>query len=711
MNATRAIVQSEAAECGLACLAMIAAHHGQAIGLRELRRRYPMSLKGAHLGQLIDTAAQLGLQGRPLRLELDELEQLRTPCILHWDLNHFVVLTRVRGERVSMLDPAVGERRLSRAEVSRHFTGVALELAPCEGFERAPPPPALPLRQLVGRVRGLWRSLALLFGLSAALQVFVLVAPFFMQGVIDQVLVASDRDLLAVLGLAFAASVVFQAAIGVLRGWAVVHLSTALGLQWNGNVFRHLLRLPMGFFGKRHLGDVVSRMGSVHSIQHALSTSFVEAFIDGLMAAVTLVMLLVYSWKLALVTLCAVAAYLALRTAAFAAMRDGTERQLIAAARQQSYLLESVRGLQSLKLAGREAAREAGYANLMHETSNREVWLARLGLGFNGVNQLLFGFERVLVIWLGAGMAMDNVFSVGMLIAYLSYKDQFSGRVAALIDKGVELRMLRLHGERLADIVLEPPEREAPARAQRALPADASIEVQGLSYRYAEGEPWVLRDCALRIAAGESVAIVGASGCGKTTLVRLMLGLAVPQEGAVRVGGQDIAAIGLRAYRAMLGVVMQDDQLFAGSIADNIAFDEDADAARVEEAARLACVHEDIAAMPMGYHSLIGDMGSSLSGGQKQRIVLARALYRRPAILFLDEATSHLDVRSERLVNQAIAGLALTRVVIAHRPETIASADRVLVMDGGRIVEEYRPQERVLALAERREPATAGAPR
>ncbi|KRD31533.1 ABC transporter [Lysobacter sp. Root916] len=711
MNAKRAIVQSEAAECGLACLAMIAAHHGYAVGLRELRRRYPMSLKGAHLGQLIDTAAQLGLQGRPLRLELDELQRLRMPCILHWDLNHFVVLTRVRGERVSVLDPALGERSLTRAEVSRHFTGVALELSPGVAFERAPAPPALPLRQLIGRVRGLWRSLALLFGLSAALQVFVLIAPFFMQGVIDQVLIASDRDLLAVLGLAFAASVVFQAAIGALRAWAVVHLSTALGLQWNGNVFRHLLRLPMSYFGKRHLGDVISRLGSVHSIQRALSTSFVEAFIDGLMAAATLVMLLVYSWKLALVTLLTVAAYLALRTAAFPAMRDGTERQLIAGARQQSYLLESVRGLQSLKLAGREAGRAAAYANLMHATSDREVWLARLGLGFNGINQLLFGFERVLVIWLGAGMAMDNLFSVGMLIAYLSYKDQFSARVAGLIDKGVELRMLRLHGERLADIVLEPPEREARERAQAAVPADGAIEVDGLGYRYADGEPWVLRDCALRIGAGESVAIVGASGCGKTTLVKLMLGLAVPQEGTVRVGGQDIAAIGLRDYRATLGVVMQDDQLFAGSIADNIAFEEDADPARVEQAARLACVHEDIVAMPMGYHSLIGDMGSSLSGGQKQRIVLARALYRRPSILFLDEATSHLDVHSERLVNQAIAGLALTRVVIAHRPETIASADRVLVMERGRIVEEYRPQERVLALAERREPAPAGAPR
>ncbi|MBT2750230.1 MULTISPECIES: peptidase domain-containing ABC transporter [unclassified Lysobacter] len=714
MNSKHSIVQSEAAECGLACLAMIAAHHGQHLGLRELRGRFPLSLKGANLSRLIEVAGQLGLQARPLRLELDELDQLRTPCILHWDLNHFVVLARVRGARATVLDPAAGERTLSLAEVSKHFTGVAMELSPVAGFERVAAPPTIALSQLTGRVTGLWRSLGLLLGLSAALQVFVLVAPFFMQGVVDQVLVSADRDLLTVLGLAFAASVLFQAGIGLLRGWAVVYLSTRLGLQWMGNVFHHLLRLPMNFFGKRHLGDIVSRMGSVQSIQRTLSTSFVEAIIDGLMTVATLAMLLIYSWKLAGLTLLAVALYLGLRVLAFRAMRDGTEQQLIAAARQQSFLLESIRGMQSLKLSGREASREAGYGNLMNESLNRDVWLANLGLKFSGVSQLIFGLERVAVIWIGAKLAMDNVFSVGMLIAYLSYKDQFSGRVSGLIDKGMELRMLRLHGERLADIVLEAPEPQtaprtlAPAADAAAIATD--IDVRGLSYRYAEGEPWVLRDCNLRVAEGESVAIVGASGCGKTTLIKLMLGLTTPGEGAIAVGGHDIGKLGLRAYRGMIGVVMQDDQLFAGSIAENIGFDDDCDPARVEAAARLAGVHEDIVAMPMGYHGLIGDMGSSLSGGQKQRLILARALYRQPRILFLDEATSHLDVHSERLVNQAVAGLALTRVIIAHRPDTIASADRVLVMADGRIVEEYRPADRVRNLGERwREAASKGA--
>lgn len=702
-----AILQSESSECGLASLAMVAGFHGQKIKLRELRQRFPLSLKGANLSRLIAIASQLGFQTRPLRLELEELPQLKAPCILHWDLNHFVVLIKAGKKKVAILDPAFGRRELTYKDVSDHFTGVALELTPGVEFKPQQAAPSVSARQLTGRVSGLWRSLALILALSVALQVFVVLAPFFMQWVVDQVLVSADRDLLVVLGLGFGLVLLLQVGIGLLRGWAVVYLSSRLGLQWIGNVFAHLLKLPLDFFEKRHLGDVVSRMGAVQAIQRTLTTSFVEALIDGLMAMVTLGMMLVYSWKLALVTLLAVALYLGIRAIAFRPVRSGTEQQLVAAARQQSHLLESIRGMQSLKVSGKEALREGVYQNLMTETVNREVGLAKLGLGFNSASQLVFGIERIAVIWIGAVLALQNVFSVGMLIAYLAYKDQFAGRVSGLIDKWVEFRMLRLHGERLADIVLAAPETDAASGFETALPDSASLEVRALSFRYAEGEPWVLQDCSFTVAAGESLAIVGASGCGKTTLVKLMLGLLAPTSGSIESGGQDIRKLGLRNFRGMVGAVMQDDQLFAGSVADNIAFGEEGpDFGRIEGAARLAAIHDEIAAMPMGYHSLIGDMGTTLSGGQKQRVILARALYRNPRILVLDEATSHLDVERERIVNDAVRQLELTKIIIAHRPETIASADRVLVMHGGRIMQELRPQISSQA-AEKSEPLHA----
>lgn len=685
------VTQSEAAECGLACLAMVASHYGNRIGLRELRRRHSLSLKGATLAQLMDIAGKLGFMCRPLRLDLEHLVELQLPCILHWDLTHFVVLTHVRKCSVTVHDPAFGKRDLPLEEFSRHFTGIALELSPTADFRPSPSPPAIAISQLTGKASGLWRSLALIFSLSIALQVFVLLAPFFMQWTVDHVLIAADRELLTVIGLGFGLALLLQVAIGAVRGWAVIHLSSRLGLQWTGNVFSHLIRLPLDFYEKRHLGDITSRMGSVQAIQRTLTTSFVEALIDGLMAVVTLGMMLLYSWKLALVTMLAVGMYLVLRALSFHMLRSGTEQQLIAAAHQQTHLLESIRGVQSIKVAGRETLRRSGYYNLMNETVNRDVWLARFGLAFGSTNQLIFGIERIAVIWIGAVLAMENVFSVGMLIAYLAYKDQFAQRIGGLIDKWMEFRMLRLHGERLSDIVLTQPEAGEADGGAEGLPAQLRIEVEGLGFRYASGEPWVLRDCSMVIEPGESVAIVGASGCGKSTLVKLLLGLLPPTEGQIRVGGLPLAKIGTEHYRRVIGAVMQDDQLFAGSINDNIAFeDEGLDEARVQAAAKLAAVHDDIAAMPMGYNSLVGDMGTTLSGGQKQRVMLARALYRRPQLLFLDEATSHLDVERERLVNDAVRQLDLTRVIIAHRPETIASADRVLVMHAGAIAQELR---------------------
>ncbi len=689
-----AIVQSEAAECGLACLAMIASAHGNRIGLRELRRRHPLSLKGASLAQIISIAERMDLMSRPLRLDLEHLGKLQLPCILHWDLNHFVVLARVGKRGLTVLDPARGKRTMPLEEFSRHFTGVALELTPGTEFARAAPARTVSLSQLTGKITGLWRAIGLVLVLSLALQVFVLLAPFFMQWIVDHVLIAADRDLLTVLGVGFLLALLLQVAIGLLRGWAVIHLASRLGLQWTANVFSHLLKLPLDFYEKRHLGDITSRMGSVQAIQRTLTTSFMEALIDGLMAVVTLAMMLLYSWKLALITLLAVVIYTAGRILAFRPLRSSTEQQLVAAARQQSHLLESIRGAQSIKVAGRESRRRSGYFNLLNDTVNRDVTLARFGVAFSGTNQLIFGVERIAVVWIGALLAMQSIFSVGMLIAYLAYKDQFAQRMAGLIDKWMEFRMLRLHCERLSDIVLTEPER-IDSSTPATQPTSMLLEVDGVGFRYSPDEPWVIRNLSMTIEPGESVAVVGASGCGKTTLVKLLLGLLVPTEGEIRLGGVPLARMGLESYRSLIGAVMQDDQLFAGSISDNISFEDDGvDDQRVRTVAELAAVHGDISAMPMGYSSLIGDMGTTLSGGQKQRVILARALYRQPSLLLLDEATSHLDVACEKQVSDAVRRLELTRVIIAHRPETIASADRVLVMHAGAIVQEMRPPAR-----------------
>jgi ATP-binding cassette subfamily B protein RaxB len=684
------VLQSEAAECGLACLAMIASWHGLKTDLPNLRRRFSLSLKGCSAADLLRLAERLQLNARAVRAELDQLPQLQLPCVLHWDLNHFVVLSEVGARHVVIHDPAHGVRRMSLDEASRHFSGVALELSPAVGFTPREERQRVSLSALLGPITGLKRSLLQIFTLALALEGFMLLSPFLLQWVVDGVLVSADRELLVTLGVGFGLLVLIQVATGAIRSWAVLYLSASLNLQWLSNVFAHLLRLPVAWFEKRHTGDVWSRFGAVQQMQRTLTTSFIEALLDGLLVVVTLAVMLVYSARLSTIALGAVAAYALLRWAFFRPLRDATEEALVHDAKKSSHFLESLRGVQAIKLHNRQADRRSRFMNLVIDAMNADLATRKLELAFGVLNKTLFGLERVIVVWVGALLVLDHHLSVGMLFAFIAYKEQFALRFSALVDKTVELKMLGLQGERLADIVLAAPEREDDAPARNA-DASARIELQGVQFAYSDTEAPVLKGLNLAIEPGESVAIAGPSGCGKTTLLKLILGIHAPQAGELRIGGKSLAQFGLSAWRDRVGTVMQDDQLFAGSIADNISFfDAQADLAWVQQCAGLASVHDEIESMPMGYDTLVGEMGASISGGQKQRILLARALYKRPQILLLDEATSALDVDRERLVNQAVKQLQLTRIIVAHRPETLASASRVIMLHEGRVAHDLR---------------------
>ena len=682
------ILQTEAAECGLACLAMVAGAHGLHTDLATLRQRFSLSLKGATLADLVRMAESLQLHSRALRAEMDEIRQLQLPCVLHWDMNHFVVLVAVKGEELLIHDPARGARRIKLEDASRHFTGVVLELTPAGGFAPADEKRHVTVRQLLGPVTGLKRSMGQILLLALALEAFVLFNPFLMQWVVDSVLVSGDRDLLTTLGIGFVLLVLVQVATAAARSWAVLVLSVTLNLQWVVNVFAHLLRLPVGWFEKRHAGDIWSRFGSVQHIQRTLTTSFIEAILDGALVLLTLAMMALYSLTLTAIAIAAVVGYAGMRWLFFRPLREASEEALVFEAKQASHFLESLRGVLAVKLFNAQADRQSRYASLVVDTMNAQITVRKLELWATVAHRFLFGLERVAVVWAGAWLVMDSRLSLGMLFAFFAYKETFAARVSGLIDKAVELKMLRLQGERLADIVMTAPEQDTAQPPRTLVP---SVELRGVSFRYAEGEADVLQNINLRIEPGESVAIVGPSGCGKSTLLKLMLGLHEPTEGEVLVGGLPLARVGLQAWRDQVGVVMQEEPLFSGSVADNICFfAPQPDLAWLQQCARVAAVHDDIEAMPMGYNTLIGDMGAALSGGQKQRILLARALYKRPQILLLDEATSSLDVDRERLVNHAIRQLALTRVIVAHRPETIASAGRVIALQDGRVTQDLR---------------------
>jgi ATP-binding cassette, subfamily B, bacterial CvaB/MchF/RaxB len=687
------MLQTEATECGLACIAMIAAYHGHRTDIAALRRRFAPSLKGVTLRTLIDTADRLELESRPLRVEIEHLSRLRMPCVLHWRFNHFVVLKSVSTRGVEIHDPAQGERRVSLDTVSDAFTGVALELWPGPEFRPRDERRAIRLRELTGPVTGLRRALARILLLALALEVFAILNPLLMQWVIDHVLPAGNRELLATLALGFALLVLLHQGTATLRAWVIMHLGTLMSLQWQAGVFTRLLRLPVAWFERRHPGDTISRFRSIEQIRRSLTTSFIEAIADGVMTVITLAVIFWYSAALSLICVGAVAVYALMRWLTFRPLRLASREQLVHAARQESHFLETVRGVRAVRLCSREPERRSHWLALLGEQVNAGLRAEKLHIGCRFAHGIVFGLENVAVIWLGATLVLDTQLTAGMLIAFVAYKNQFTERVAALIDRTVELRMLRVHADRLADIMLSDTEaaEEHSAGAAAASPRDATIRLEGVRFRYAPHESWILDGIDLDIEAGETVAIVGPSGCGKSTLLSLMLGLNRPDAGRVLIGEIDITRQGPAAARQTIGSVLQDDPLFAGSIADNISFfDGESDPERVAHCADLAGLAADIAALPMGYDTFVGHMGSVLSSGQKQRLLLARALYRRPRILLLDEATSHLDLERETAVNAALARLGLTRVIVAHRPESIAGADRLVVLAGGRIVQTIR---------------------
>lgn len=684
---TPVILQNEVAECGLASLAMVAGRFGHEVDLFALRRRFPITTKGMTLKMVIQAAEQLELNARALRLELADLSRLRCPAILHWDMNHFVVLTRVRRNRITIHDPARGVVHLSPEEFSQHFTGIALELSPSPRFEPKREVQTVGLTSLWRSSTGLLGSLGQVLVLALAIQVFALVLPYFMQLVVDQVVVSNDRQLLWALAVGFGLLTVIKVGTEALRSWAVTYVSTSLNLQLSGNLFTHLLKLPLEYFQKRHIGDIQSRFGSLNQVRALLTNGFVEGLIDGVMMLTTLALMLVYSPQLALVAVAAVALYGICRALLYQPLRQGTMDSIVKRARTDSVFLESLRAMLPIKVFGREAERRELWQNHHAHALNSDVRVARLGIAFQSLQGLMAGLEHVLLITLGAFAVLEQSLSLGMLMAFLSYRQQFSAKCQMLIDKVLEYRMLGVHLERLADIIYTAPEADLDGNGF-SLPCRGQITLENVGFRYGEGEPWLFRNVNLSVAAGECVAFAGRSGQGKTTLMKLMMGLLTPTEGRVLIDGVDIRKVGLRHYREVCAAVMQDDRLVSGSIRDNISFqDPAADHQRIARCAADACILDDIQRMPMNFESLVGDMGAALSGGQHQRLLLARALYTQPRVLFLDEATSALDLGTQQRVNDNMKRLGVTRVMVAHRQETLAMADRIIDLSQPRPLE------------------------
>lgn len=672
------IHQTESSECGIACLAMVFGHYGKSIDLFSLRQQFNISSRGATLYSIRTIAVQMGMTARALSLDLNELNVLRRPCILHWNFNHFVVLVSVKRNGFVLHDPARGRIIVSKAEASKCFTGIALELWPGSTFRRERVKKRLNLVTLINSIHGIKGALLKIFALSIVVEAIGLILPAGTQLVMDHALPAGDRGLLSMICIGLMFFILLRATVSTSRAWISLIMGTLVNIQWQSGLFSHLLRLPLSYFERRKLGDILSRFGSLNTLRTTFTTSMVGAIMDGIMVCGLLIMMLLYGKSLTWVVLGFTVVYIAIRLFTYTYYRQLSEEQLIMEARVSSYFMETLYGIAAVKMQGMTDRRHTHWFNLQTDAINTGIRVTKMDIFFGGLNIFISACEQTIILWLGISLVMDNEMTIGMFVAFGAYRMQFSDRISTLVGFLLQLRMMSLHNERISDIALNEQESVKPDIPVSEKITPVSLEVKSLTFRYDQQSMPVFSELNLTVSPGESVAIIGPSGSGKTTLMKVLCGLFKADSGQVLIDGNDIQQMGVNNYRKITGCVMQDDRLFSGTIRENICgFSENIDDEWMAECAKASFIHDTIMSMPMGYDTLTGELGEGLSGGQKQRLFIARALYRKPRILFMDEATSALDSKSENYVNSAIKSLNITRIIIAHRESTIKSVDRV----------------------------------
>lgn len=677
------IFQEEIAECGHACVAMISGYFGHQLDLSGLRKVQPPSLKGVNLLDLIQLLERLHFRTRALKMPLSELASVPCPAIIHWNTNHFVVLKKVGKRKVTVHDPALGVCHYSFAEVAQSFTGIVLEVQKVQ-----PECVYLPSEQKPGlwywmrEVRGIKKSLFFLGLFSLTMELLSLINPLLIQYVTDDVIGSSSLTNLYVIAIGFILLLFFQLAIQYLRGQLVVFLTSSLTEQWASNIMQHLLKLPLSFFEKRQKGDIQAKFNAIEQIQRKISTDFVNTILDGLMIMLHLMIMLLYSALLTALCLLFTSIYCLIRYFSYQTLKQHMEKSITQHAKAASVFLETLRGILPLKAYNKERTYFNFWRNHYIAALNADVKVSRLQVLFTMLNQWLTQGEYLVLVCMGAVFILAHQCTLGMLMAFLSYRHIVSSKFMTFIQNVLDYKLISIQLTRLNDILVQEEEETKKKSLFLSSTKEKGLSVQNVGFSYEPTGSPILKGLSLTLLPGEKVVITGASGCGKSTLLKVMMGLLKKTSGELKINGVAIEDFGIEQYRQLTASVLQEDSLLCGSILDNITFfDEQIDFDAVVCAAQYACIHETINQFPMGYETLVGDMGSVLSGGQRQRILLARALYKKPQFLFLDEATSHLDVETEMQINLALKQLDITQIIIAHRKETIAMADRIIAFE------------------------------
>lgn len=682
------IYQAESSECALACLAMVAGYHGLDVTMLALRERYPISMKGATLRDVVELGNHIGLSSRPVRCEIPGLRRLALPALLHWDFEHFVVLDRIANDGYRIHDPAAGALEISEQELSNHFTGIAVIVTPAASFTTGTFGERLSLWSLLQKSRGMVPFIAQVIWLTAFLELFALISPLFLKAVIDTGLTQGDFDLVTAITVGIASIALFQGLLAFLRDYVILYFGSSFNLQVMSNLFAHLLRLPMHFFEKRITGDLIDRYQSTNAIRQVFTSNLPSILLDGVVTLAAIAIVCLISPLLGAIALGSFALYLSTRVYLHRTMRTLSEKAIQARSEENAHVIDTLRGMQPIKIFAKEVERLNVWGNYHARLINAEKRVGLLASAQIALKVLILGVDAALSVYFGALLVARGQMTLGVLMAFFFYKAHFTQKSVQFAERLMDLRLVGVHLDRLAEIALsEPEQRPIDKKAvTREDFRDCRIEFSEVSYKYGPIDPPVFSDVSFEIRAGEFIALIGPSGGGKTTIFKLLLGLLPATAGRIRFNGTPLGELDLQQYRRCFGVVMQHDLLLTGTILDNIAFFEASpDESKARRCAETALIWDEIDAMPMKLNSRIGDLGSALSGGQKQRILLARALYHDPQIVLLDEGTANLDQAVEKQLLDNLTALGITCVSIAHRPETIYRASKVLRLEGGRL--------------------------
>ena len=683
-------LQMEATECGAAALASVLEYHGCYVPLSQLRTECGVSRDGSKASNILRAARSYGLEAKGWKREPVELRELPPPFIVHWNLNHFVVVDGFDRKRAYLNDPAVGPRSVSHAEFDESFTGVVLTFAKTEAFVASGARPSL-ARALFGRAKGSERSLSFIVLAGLLLVVPSLLVPVFGKVFVDSVLLSGKRDWLPGLIAGMALTAVLRAVLTWLQRGALLRVLTRLSVAMASSFIWHVLRLPVPFFFARSRGDLAGRVRVNDTVASLLSGRVSGAVLDLCQVAFYGVMMLYFDPLLTSVGLVTALLHVALLRLADRTRTDLSRRVAQEGGKLQGVAAGGLQSIETIKATGAENDFFAQWAGYQANMVVAQQALARRDQLLSVAASIVSTLNTLVVLGLGALRVMDGQLSVGTLVAFQSLMSSFIGPIENLAGFGASLQQLRGNVERLDDVLGHARDPLAPDVGQdddehRRLTGE--LVLRDVSFGYLPYAPPLIEGLDLHIAPGERIALVGGTGSGKSTIAKLVTGLYEPQQGLVLFDGAPRASLPRTALTRSIAMVDQDITLFEGTVRENLTlWDDTIPEVDVVQAAKDACIHDDIAKLQGGYDARVTEGGFNFSGGQRQRLEIARALVRQPALLVLDEATSALDSDTERRVDENLRQRGCSCLIIAHRLSTIRDSDEIIVLERGRAVQ------------------------